>query len=73
VCGTFVSSVDAESLTAAAEGLLPLWVEVAAGGSVCRPELEGYRVEVTTDGNTCMPLQASVGCFLPLSPFPNCT
>ncbi|GLC50677.1 hypothetical protein PLESTB_000406900 [Pleodorina starrii] len=73
VCGTFFSSVDAQAFTATAEELLPFWIEVAAGGSVCSPELEGYNVVVTTDQNTCMPLASSVSCSLPFTPFPNCT
>jgi hypothetical protein len=42
-------------------------------GGVCRPELERYRVEVTTEGEACLPLNISTACFLPFNPFPNCT
>ncbi len=73
VCGTFQSTFDAQRFTDTAQGLLPFWLEIASGGSVCRPELEGYKVTVTTEENECMPLVSTADCFLPFAPFPNCT
>ncbi|GLI65227.1 hypothetical protein VaNZ11_008711, partial [Volvox africanus] len=74
-CGLFngleVSTL--ESLFIEVSGLLSSFIEVAAGGSVCNPRLEGYSVEITTDGNSCLDVSQSASCFLPQTPFPNCT
>ncbi|GIL76538.1 hypothetical protein Vretifemale_6203, partial [Volvox reticuliferus] len=73
VCGTFFSSVDADSFQDTAEQLLSFWISEAAGGNVCQPELEGYTVIVTTGDDSCLPISGSVSCSLPITPFPNCT
>ncbi|GIL64217.1 hypothetical protein Vafri_18187, partial [Volvox africanus] len=73
VCGKFFSSYDAQDFKTTAEGLMPFLIDLAAGGTVCRAELEGYQVVVTTDGSDCLPVASSASCFLPFTPFPNCT
>ncbi len=73
VCGTFLSFFDAQRFQSTAESLLPYWLAISAGGSVCRPELEDYTVTVTTQDSECLPLASSASCYLPFEPFPNCT
>ncbi|GIL76540.1 hypothetical protein Vretifemale_6203, partial [Volvox reticuliferus] len=73
VCGTFFSAADAQGFQTSAEQLMPILLASAAGGSVCRPELEGYTVTVTTEVDSCLPLSGSVSCNLPITPFPGST
>ncbi|EFJ49350.1 extracellular matrix glycoprotein pherophorin-DZ2 [Volvox carteri f. nagariensis] len=74
VCGTFALSADAQAFKATADGLMPYLIQQAAGGgSVCKPELEGYTVEITTEGSTCLDLSSSLACSLSPTPFPGST
>ncbi|GIL56727.1 hypothetical protein Vafri_12042 [Volvox africanus] len=74
-CGVFngleVSTL--ESLFREVSGLMSYFIDVAAGGNVCNPQLEGYSVEITTEDNPCLDVSQSASCYLPPTPFPNCT
>ncbi|GIM03932.1 hypothetical protein Vretimale_8588 [Volvox reticuliferus] len=74
-CGSFngedVSKL--ESLFNDVSGLLSYFIEVASSGDICNPKLDGYTLLITTDDNSCLDVSQSAGCFLPDTPFPNCT
>ncbi|GIL56731.1 hypothetical protein Vafri_12042 [Volvox africanus] len=74
-CGVFngleVSAL--ESLFTAVSDLMSYFIEVASSGNVCNPQLERYTVEITTEDNPCLDVSQSASCYLPSTPFPNCT
>ncbi|GIL64046.1 hypothetical protein Vafri_18027, partial [Volvox africanus] len=72
-CATFSSTLDAQQLSILAKAMLSQWTAAAAGGSVCRPELEGYEVSVYTSDESCLFFTSSIGCHVPAAVFPNRT
>ncbi|EFJ49349.1 extracellular matrix glycoprotein pherophorin-S [Volvox carteri f. nagariensis] len=73
VCGTFAYAAEAQNFKATAEALMPYFLGSASVGSVCKPELEGYRVEITTEGSTCLDLSGSTSCNAAATPVPSST
>ncbi|GIM08220.1 hypothetical protein Vretimale_12305, partial [Volvox reticuliferus] len=74
-CGNF-NAEDVgkmESLFNEVSGLLSYFIGVASSGNICNPNLDGYTVLITTDGNSCLDVSQSASCLLPPGPFPNCT
>ncbi len=72
-CGTFMDGNDTRRIQSQVDLLVPMWIEVTAGGSLCRPELEGYDVQVTSGSDSCLSFDNRQSCKLPPSPFFNCS
>ncbi|GLC43669.1 hypothetical protein PLESTM_001502200 [Pleodorina starrii] len=70
VCGTFASRAEAAKLPASAlSALVDRWVEVAAGGDLCRPEIADYTFLATTGTGSCLPLRENRTCVRERVPF----
>lgn len=73
-CGRINNTVDLSALDRTLDEAAQMsMVAAAAGGDVCRPQLEGYHVVVETYDNLCVNFSRSAACALPDVPFPNCT
>ncbi|EFJ49348.1 extracellular matrix glycoprotein pherophorin-V12 [Volvox carteri f. nagariensis] len=72
-CGTFNSPETAQVLVNVTQDLMPGWIAEAAGGDLCSTELDGYKITVTTNDDSCVFFTSTSSCAKTYAPFPTLT